>query len=233
MKDVLLDNAAAFAFLEARRWSKGQICPHCNAEGRFRSVHRSADVMNAYKCYACRAFFTLRVGTRLEGSHLPFDTWLAATYLMVASKGTVTVLCLAETLGITFQTATKLRRMLVDFVDDAVPGPQQQLAKAVAMARRNETSATMCPCQGPERPTHSPRQERQRTLAALVEALWSPDVERAFEVAVNRLLQPEKRRCECRSNSSVQAGDTEIRAECLNNSQGPDGALAMQRSAAD
>jgi transposase-like protein len=233
MKDVLLDNSAAFSFLESRRWNKGQMCPHCGVQGRFRSVHRTADMMNAYKCYACRGFFTLRAGTLLEGSHLPFDTWLAATYLIVASKGAVTVLCLSEILGITFQTATKLRRTLAILVNDDIPDRWQELSEAVAMARRGETSAAMGACPGPSLSPQSPRQVRQKRLAELADALSSPAVDRAFEIAVDRLLHPDSSRCACRSNSSARDSQVALSAESADNAPTSANPAFMQRNSTD
>jgi transposase-like protein len=58
-----------------------------------------------YQCNACRAPFTVTVGTLYERSHIPLNKWLAATHPMMASKKGVSSLQLHRMLGLSKKTA--------------------------------------------------------------------------------------------------------------------------------
>jgi len=61
--------------------------------------------IGAYKCYACRKPFTVKVGTIFESSHVPLNKWLQAIYLMTSSKKGISSNQLHRTLGVTLKTA--------------------------------------------------------------------------------------------------------------------------------
>ncbi len=56
-------------------------------------------------CNACRKQFTVTVGTIFERSHVPLSKWLAATFLMCASKKGISAHQLHRMLGVTYKTA--------------------------------------------------------------------------------------------------------------------------------
>jgi transposase-like protein len=57
------------------------------------------------KCYACRAPFTVKMGTVFESSHAPLRIWLQAIHLMVSSKKGISTRQLQRTLGVGMKTA--------------------------------------------------------------------------------------------------------------------------------
>lgn len=57
------------------------------------------------KCRACRKQFTVRVGTVMEGSHIPLNKWLYAIHAMNASKKGVSAHQLHRTLGLDYKSA--------------------------------------------------------------------------------------------------------------------------------
>jgi transposase-like protein len=61
--------------------------------------------IGAYKCYACRKPFTVKVGTIFEASHIKLHLWLQAIHLMCASKKGISSNQLHRTLGVTLKTA--------------------------------------------------------------------------------------------------------------------------------
>jgi transposase-like protein len=200
---IFVDNEAAFAFVEQRRWRFGRTCPRCGAEERFGELRKAVDASGQYKCYACRSFFTIRSGTILEGSHLQFDTWLAALFLMVASQGTISLTLLAELLGVTVQTATKLKRLLAPEARVcAIDAHEIEIDRSIG-ARFAGIAArlpTKC-CQ--ETSGESPRQIRIRKLLALIEALSSDDIDLAFDTALERHLFARKPVCVGEAGSTV------------------------------
>lgn len=76
----------AFAFIEAQVWPRGPVCPHCGTTGRSRRLRGESTRVGTYKCYQCRKPFTAKIGTFLEGSHLPLALWLQAIYLICALR---------------------------------------------------------------------------------------------------------------------------------------------------
>ena len=80
------DEEAARAWLEAELWPNGPICPHCKEVNTATKLQGSAHRAGVYQCNACREQFSVTVGTLYERSHIPLQTWLAVTHLMMASK---------------------------------------------------------------------------------------------------------------------------------------------------
>jgi transposase-like protein len=86
-----IDEDAARAFLEAKRWPDGPVCPHC---GEFNNAYRlepkkgskSPVRKGVWKCGGCREQFTITVGTVFEDSHVPLNRWLLAIHLLCANK---------------------------------------------------------------------------------------------------------------------------------------------------
>jgi transposase-like protein len=110
MKSVLSDKhfhneAAAYAFVEARVWPNGPVCPHCGGVDRISKMGGKSTRIGAYKCYQCRKPFTVKVGTVFEASHVPMRHWLQAMFLMSSSKKGISSNQLHRTLGCTLKTA--------------------------------------------------------------------------------------------------------------------------------
>jgi transposase-like protein len=80
---------AAFAYVEAKLWPEGPVCPHCGSFGdKIGKLNGKTSRVGLYKCYqaGCRKPFTVRIGTIFESSHLPLHLWLQIIHLMCASK---------------------------------------------------------------------------------------------------------------------------------------------------
>ena len=107
------DADTAREYLEALRWPNGPICPHCGVEGKAWAIEAGAYKKTSkarkglYKCgtYGCLKQFTVTVGTVFEGSKVPLNKWLMATYLMNASKKGISSHQLHRMLGVTYKTA--------------------------------------------------------------------------------------------------------------------------------
>jgi transposase-like protein len=96
---------AAYAFVEARLWPNGAVCPHCGETKRVGKMGGKATRIGLHKCYACRKQFTVKVGTVFESSHVPLHQWLQAFYLMCGSKKGISSNQLHRILGVTLKTA--------------------------------------------------------------------------------------------------------------------------------
>ena len=80
------NEAAAFAYVEARLWPNGPVCPRCGEAKRVGRLNGKTTRAGLLKCYACKKPFTVRIGTIFEDSHLPLHLWLQVIHLMCASK---------------------------------------------------------------------------------------------------------------------------------------------------
>lgn len=96
---------AAYAYVEARLWPNGAICPHCGGYERISKMGGKSTRIGAYKCYQCRKPFTVKVGTIFEASHVPMRLWLQAMFLIASSKKGFSSNQLHRTLGVTLKTA--------------------------------------------------------------------------------------------------------------------------------
>jgi transposase-like protein len=99
------DEAAAFAYVEARVWPEGPTCPHCGGVERISKMGGKSTRQGLYKCYQCRKPFTVRMGTIFESSHVPLHIWLQAMFLVAGSKKGISSNQLHRTLGVTLKTA--------------------------------------------------------------------------------------------------------------------------------
>ena len=102
---ALQSEAEAYAWVEARIWPDGPVCPHCGGVERIGKMAGKATRIGLYKCYQCRQQFTVKVGTIFEDSHIPMNLWLQAIYLLCSSKKGISSNQLHRTLGVTLKTA--------------------------------------------------------------------------------------------------------------------------------
>jgi len=101
------DERAAYAYVEARIWPSGPICPHCgNADpSRMKLFAGKSTRLGVRQCNECRKPFTVKIGTIFESSHVPLRTWLQAIHMICSSKKGVSSNQLHRTLGVTLKTA--------------------------------------------------------------------------------------------------------------------------------
>ena len=96
---------AAYAYVEARLWPNGPVCPHCGGVERISKMQGKSTRVGAYKCYQCRKPFTVKIGTVFQDSKVPMRLWLQAMYLIAGSKKGISSNQLHRILGVTLKTA--------------------------------------------------------------------------------------------------------------------------------
>ena len=101
----LQNEEAAYAFIEARIWPNGAVCPHCGGTEKNKKMGGTATRIGLYKCYNCRCQFTVKIGTIFESSHIKLHIWLQAIFLISSSKEGISANQLHRTLGITLKSA--------------------------------------------------------------------------------------------------------------------------------
>src|SRR5258706_6650095 len=112
MTTNLLDNpifneeTAAREWLEARVWPNGPVCPHCGSTGDdVTKLEGKAHRPGVFQCNGCREQFTVTVKTVFERSKLPLSKWLAALFLLTASKKGVSAHQVHRSLGVSYKSA--------------------------------------------------------------------------------------------------------------------------------
>jgi len=103
---VFTDESKAREWLEARVWPNGPVCPHCGSTGDdVTALNGKAHRPGLYQCSACREQFTVTVKTVFERSKLPLSKWLAALFMLTASKKGVSAHQIHRSLGISYKSA--------------------------------------------------------------------------------------------------------------------------------
>lgn len=103
--DHFHNEEAAYAWVEARVWPNGPVCPHCGETERIGKLKGKSTRIGVHKCYKCRKPFTVKVGTIFEDSHIPLRFWLQAIHLIASSKKGISANQLHRTLGVTLKSA--------------------------------------------------------------------------------------------------------------------------------
>jgi transposase-like protein len=109
---------AALAWIEARVWLNGAVCPFCSATGeRVRKLGGKTTRPGLWKCYACGKPFTVKIKTVMEASHIPAHVWLQAMHLISSSKKGISSNQLHRILGITLKSAWFLGHRIREAMD--------------------------------------------------------------------------------------------------------------------
>ncbi len=114
---------AAFAYVEARLWPNGPVCPHCGENARVGRMNGATTRQGLCKCYACKKPFTVRMGTIFESSHLALHLWLQVIHLMCASKKGISTRQIQRMLNCSMKTAWFLGHRIREAMKTDGAGP--------------------------------------------------------------------------------------------------------------
>lgn len=117
------NEAAAFAYVEARLWPQGAHCPHCGECERVKRLAGKTTRIGLHKCYSCKGQFTVRQGSIFESSHLPLHLWLQVIHLMCASKKGISTRQIQRMLQCSMKTAWFLTHRIREAMADGSVEP--------------------------------------------------------------------------------------------------------------
>lgn len=118
LSEMFPNEESAQAWLESWIWPNGRACPHCGSVRTTESAHAKMP----YWCTDCRSYFSVRIGTLLEGSKIPLRKWVWAIYLHLTSLKGVSSMKLHRDIGVSQPTAWfMLQRIRKAFEDDNNP----------------------------------------------------------------------------------------------------------------
>ena len=110
----------AYRFVEARVWPDGPVCSHCGRGDRVGRLMGKDPKPGAYKCYACRKPFNVKLGTMLESTHVPLHLWLQALFLLHACDHPVSVNRLHQILGVSSRTSWLMSQRFRERIADTM-----------------------------------------------------------------------------------------------------------------
>jgi transposase-like protein len=90
------------------RWPHGFVCPRCGGQH-----HCVIKTRALYQCTSCRHQTSVIAGTIFASTKVPLRTWFRAMYQLTQSKGGISSLELGRRLGVTQNTAWKLKHKLM------------------------------------------------------------------------------------------------------------------------
>ncbi len=116
--ELFPDEDTALDWFESIRWPEGRTCARCGGE-------RTSEVPNAkpmpYWCSDCRAYFSVKLGTVMESSHIPLRKWAIAFYQILTNLKGVSSMKLHRDLGITQKSAWFLAHRIREAMDGGDP----------------------------------------------------------------------------------------------------------------
>ena len=101
LADMFPTEESAREWFEARVWPDGRYCPKCGSVRTHDAGHNDMP----YRCSDCRAYFSVKTGTVMGGSHLPLRKWVFAIYLHLTSLKGVSSMKLHRDIGVPQKTA--------------------------------------------------------------------------------------------------------------------------------
>jgi transposase-like protein len=103
------DETAAVEFMERQRWGNEPSCPKCGVVGEcYQMTDKATGERNRrflWRCRACKAQYTVRVGTIMEDSPIPLRHWCYAFWAACASKKGVSAKQIQRMTGLSYRSA--------------------------------------------------------------------------------------------------------------------------------
>ena len=94
-------NESAMRWFEGTIWKNGRKCPRCSCDGTTQSRHPTMP----YYCCVCRKRFSVKTGTIMEGSNIPYQKWAIVTYQFATNLKGVSSMKVHRDLKITQKSA--------------------------------------------------------------------------------------------------------------------------------
>jgi transposase-like protein len=133
MPVVCSDELAAVEFFERKIWNGTPVCPHCKSTNVYQMKDLATGQRNKrflWRCRSCKEQFTVRIGTVLEESRIPFRHWAYAFWRAVTSKKGVSALEIKRQCQISYPAALFLMHR-VRFAMTPQNGASQKLSGIV------------------------------------------------------------------------------------------------------
>jgi hypothetical protein len=126
--DLFPNEDACRAYLQARRWPDGVVCPRCGSPDRIYPVKSMPFKWQCYSCVPNQGYrFSVIAGTIFENTNKPLLDWFRVVHYMLASKKGMSALQIQRMMGFgSYGTAHsmchKIRAALMDHPQEKLGG---------------------------------------------------------------------------------------------------------------
>lgn len=102
-----VDELSAVEFIEKQRWGDTPACPRCGDTDVNKMQDKDGNRNKRYlwRCHGCKKQFTVRIGTIMEDSRIPFKVWCFAFWSACASKKGVSALQISRECNLSYKSA--------------------------------------------------------------------------------------------------------------------------------
>ncbi len=131
---ICADEGQAVAFFERARWGEAPACVHCGSVAVYQMRDRRTGARNRrwlWRCKDCGKQFTVRVGTVMEDSLIPFRHWALAWWAANAGKKGVAALEIKRLTGLSYKSALFMMHRIRYAMADGAPSPEDTLSGTV------------------------------------------------------------------------------------------------------
>ena len=143
--DMFRDEDAARNWIESQRWPDGPYCPRC---GSFNVQSGIKHKTMTHRCRECmtgksKTMFTVRIGTVMENTRMPYRAWAVGIYLFTTNIKGVSSMRLHRELGISQKAAWfMLHRLRLALEAETGPfaGPVEADETYVGGKRKNKSN---------------------------------------------------------------------------------------------
>ena len=139
--EMFPDEDSARRWFESHIWPEGRACPRCGSV----RTHEAKHAKSPYRCTDCRAYFSVKTGTAMEGSKISLRKWVFAFYLETTSLKGISSMKLHRDIKVTQKTAWfMLHRIREVWATDKAAqftGPVEVDATYVGGKRKNMSNA--------------------------------------------------------------------------------------------
>ena len=126
-----VDELAAVEFIEKQRWGNTPACPRCGDTyvNKMQDKDGQRNKRYLWRCHGCKKQFTVRIGTIMEDSRIPFNVWCFAFWSACSSKKGVSALQISRECNITYKSALFLMHRIRYAMTE--PNPKDKLQGTV------------------------------------------------------------------------------------------------------
>lgn len=117
---------AAVEFMEAQRWGKHPACPMCGSLSVYQMLDRKTKERQKnfrWRCNDCKDQYTVRKGTVLEDSAIPYRHWCYAFWRAATSKKGVSALEIKRQTALTYKSSLFLLNRIRHAMEETSGAP--------------------------------------------------------------------------------------------------------------
>ncbi|MDE2807960.1 MAG: IS1595 family transposase [Gemmatimonadota bacterium] len=142
LHDMFPDEQTSEQWFEQVVWGEHRCCPHCGSTNTHETPNRKP---SPYRCKDCRSYFSVKTGSAMSKSPIPYRKWAIAIYICLTSLKGVSSMKLHRDLKVTQKTAWfmlhRIREAWAGENGNGFSGPVEQDETYFGGIRKNMSKA--------------------------------------------------------------------------------------------